>query len=1104
MANRFWVGGTASWDATAGTKWSLTDGGAGGEAVPTSSDDVYFTAASGAVTVTIASGTRSCANLTFTGFTGTLTGSGVPIIDFYGSAVLSATMTVNSSVGPFFRKFGATTGTFTSAGKTIRSFELGSASTLSLSDAMVSAGAVTVTQGTFTTNDYNVTATSLSSSNSNTRTINLGSSTVTLTLGSPILFTTATNLTFNAGTSNIICSSTSGTFAGGGQTFYNVSFTSTAISTFTVSGINTFNNLTVAGRASAGINAFSMSEGQTINGTLTLSAGTNATMRTFVRSGTIGTTRTLTCAAVASLTDIDFRDITIAGAAAPVSGTRLGDCKGNSGITFDAAKTVYWRPIGSAFWGATTSSWALSVGGTATHGAFPLAQDIAVIPDAPYPASGSIVTVNANYNIGTIDMSARTSNTLTLATSTNTPAIYGNWINGTGTTLSGTGTMTFAGRGSQTITSAGRTFTQGFIIATPGGSVTLQDAFVTNRAVANAIVLTGGTFAANGYNVTAQGFDTNANTARTVDIGSGTWTLSGTTAPWNASVSSGLTVAGTGTISLTSASAKTFEGGGIQTYPTVNQGGTGTLTINNSNKFANITDTAIGRVQFTGGTTNIFDAFNLGGTVGNLLQLGSTNTTQAILQKSTAWLMGANSTDGGNNTGLSFTAGGGIDYLSVSYINGTVVAPFIAAFIIESSVANSSESSLATLNISLSETSTAADVQAANAQLFSTLSESATIADAVSALKLYIASVAEAATSSDLLSASLTLSASIAELTAGSDATAVSSRVSFPQVSELAAMADSASGGLFFLSSISEATTAQEIATAVLIFNRAVSEATTASELVAAVAAFNAAVPESVTGADVANALVTFGGAVSEALTALDSVLGLKTARTNIAEAATASESSTNVYTANPAIAEAASPLDAVQVVASTFGASSTETARPLDTPQAANTGSSSLSESATASEAQAAQFIAATAVAEASTAQETAAAIQLFVTQVAETAIPADSTSVAPSTFGAIALAAAQAAESFSPAGSVYNAALPVESAGITDSLIGAFLWNDVDDTQIPSWNNVNNTQTPAWASVDDTQSVNWQNVGTTQTPGWTDVDDTQTPGWNPITPQG
>jgi hypothetical protein len=70
------------------------------------------------------------------------------------------------------------------------------------------------------------------------------------------------------------------------------------------------------------------------HGTLTLSAGTNATMRTFVRSNTIGTTRTLTCAAVASLTDIDFRDITIAGAAVSggdLTGTRLGDGKGNSG-----------------------------------------------------------------------------------------------------------------------------------------------------------------------------------------------------------------------------------------------------------------------------------------------------------------------------------------------------------------------------------------------------------------------------------------------------------------------------------------------------------------------------------------------------------------------------------------------------------------------------------------------------------------------------------------------------------------------------------------------------------------------------------------------------
>ena len=30
MADRYWVGGTAAWDGTAGTKWALTSGGAGG------------------------------------------------------------------------------------------------------------------------------------------------------------------------------------------------------------------------------------------------------------------------------------------------------------------------------------------------------------------------------------------------------------------------------------------------------------------------------------------------------------------------------------------------------------------------------------------------------------------------------------------------------------------------------------------------------------------------------------------------------------------------------------------------------------------------------------------------------------------------------------------------------------------------------------------------------------------------------------------------------------------------------------------------------------------------------------------------------------------
>jgi trimeric autotransporter adhesin len=681
VASRYWVGGSSTWDATAGTKWALTDGGAGGQAVPTSADDVYFTATSGANTVTVAA-TTNCKNLTFTGFTGTFAGTSP--INIYGDLTVASGMTWTYSNTLLFS--GATTQTITSNGKALAANLTVSIAntTVSLADALSTSGSVTITNGTFTTNNYAVTSTSLSSSNSNTRTINLGSSTVTLTLTSPIVMSTTTNLTLNAGTSTIIINSAGGIFAGSGLTWYNLSFTSSSASgTMSVTGSNTFNNLTVAGLTTAGCRPISFAANQTINGTLTLSAGTNATMRTFVQSDTIGTTRTLTCAAIASLTDIDFRDITIAGAAAPVSGTRLGDCKGNSGITFDAAKTVYWNQAGGGNW--STISWATTGGGTPAVTNFPLAQDTAIIQSTGLN-SGNFITISANWNIGTIDMSARTSNTMTLATGTTTPTIYGNWINGTGTTLSGSGIVTFAGRSSQTITSAGRTFTQSLSIDVRNGSVTLQDAFVSNRNSVGAIALSSGTLDANGYNVTLSGsiagLALSGTSLRTLAIGSGTWTLGGT-GTFDASTSTNLTVTGTGTISLTSASAKTFAGGGIQTYPTLNQGGTGALTITGSNGFRSMTNTAIGSVLFTGGTTNTFSvSFSLNGALANLLTLGSTNTTQAIVKKPTSWQMGLTSVDAGNNTGLTFLSSDGtMSYLSVSYINGQLSAvPYTGNF----------------------------------------------------------------------------------------------------------------------------------------------------------------------------------------------------------------------------------------------------------------------------------------------------------------------------------------------------------------------------------------------------------------------------------------
>jgi hypothetical protein len=76
MADRYWVGGSATWNANAANKWATTSGGVGGASVPTSSDDVYFNASSGSALVIVDTAvTRSARSITFTGFTGTFSAS---------------------------------------------------------------------------------------------------------------------------------------------------------------------------------------------------------------------------------------------------------------------------------------------------------------------------------------------------------------------------------------------------------------------------------------------------------------------------------------------------------------------------------------------------------------------------------------------------------------------------------------------------------------------------------------------------------------------------------------------------------------------------------------------------------------------------------------------------------------------------------------------------------------------------------------------------------------------------------------------------------------------------------------------------------------------
>ena len=170
-------------------------------------------------------------------------------------------------------------------------------------------------------------------------------------------------------------------------------------------------------------------------------------------------------ATIGAVTDVDFRDIRITGAGGTLSGTRVGDLRGCTNITFSTPKTVYWNLAGAQNW--SVNGWSDTSTGTPSTDFFPLAQDTATFTNAG-SVTGTITMNAAVPYTGTVDMSGRTS-AMTLSVGAFT--IYGDWKNGSGTTLAGTGTLTYSGRNTQTITSAGKTFGGGATVDSYGGSV---------------------------------------------------------------------------------------------------------------------------------------------------------------------------------------------------------------------------------------------------------------------------------------------------------------------------------------------------------------------------------------------------------------------------------------------------------------------------------------------------------------------------------------------------------------------------------------------------------------------------------------------------------
>ncbi len=664
-----------------GANWSTT-GSLGVDSVtPTAADDCILETGSGNFTINSGSVCRSLDCTSGTGsYGGTLTHSsavtftigdataGAGNVAFKLAAGMTYTLNAAASSALAFVSTSGTQQAITFAGKTTGTVTFnGAGGNWQYQDNHTATGSFNLTEGTLDMNGRTCSYTSFNSNNANTRTLTLGAAAITN--AGTLAFNVVTGLTITANTAVITCTNNNLSITAGTINWNGTSVVITGGGTTACGAAPIFNNVTITGTASkTDVVTFSNSNGWTMTGTFT-ATGNSSVNRILIQSTVVGTARPITAAAV-SLTNVDFMDMTGAGAAS-WTGTSLGDCGGNTNITFTSPLTLY-RVGAGGNWSA--SNWSLTSGGT-TDQRVPLPQDtVNVDANASGTVSNDMPRLGKDTNFtgfgGTWQFNV-TAN-----------SIFGSLVISSGLTFSGNQQFTMAGRSTHTITSNGVTFISSPVaIQSPGGTYTLQDAFSCSAA----FIVTDGTFTDSGFSVTCSTFSIATRTA-TLNA-TGTWSLTSTAATniWNANTTTTTINAGSSTISITTTSAnlRTFIGGNNKTYGILNytlSGSTGGLDITGQSTYSaiNFSDASNARtLRFTAGNTTTFTGAGLvgNGASGRLLVLSSItaathtlskgpsimsvdwwNITNSIATGGAAWHAGANSTDGGGNTGWLFTA----------------------------------------------------------------------------------------------------------------------------------------------------------------------------------------------------------------------------------------------------------------------------------------------------------------------------------------------------------------------------------------------------------------------------------------------------------------
>lgn len=491
---RYWVGGTGNWSDTA--HWSRTSGGAGGASVPDAHTDAIFDANSFSVdwqTVTLDVHVN-CNDLDLSAvpatryfnFTGGLNPTNVYV---YGSLAFAKYMWG----GGYTKFYLSSSGTETISSNALYRTDgfylyLDCAGTYIQQDSG-NLPDLTINNGRYNANGKTVVILYSVRVNpdtvlTGTRIFDATNSTITSTIS--IFENTGFTMITDGSTWNVSGSMFVQGAAVGVLSMNDVNFSSVVgVNDGYAQGISgdyldrstwSFNNLVITGHAVRDA-IVSITKDITVRGNLTVQGNSILNRLMLNRSwwsGDIDTT-TITVVGTVTLSNTNFRQVTIAGSGAPYSGTSLGDMGDNGGITFTVSAARYWVGDGGNW--SDTAHWSASSGG-ASGASVPLPQDPVVFDANSFTADSQVVVFDMATMGKGLDTSA-VSKYVVISLIGYAPYIFGNFYTGIKVDWRQDGVsrpISLMGDGTSiTITSNGKTITAGIAIDNAFGVVQLAD-----------------------------------------------------------------------------------------------------------------------------------------------------------------------------------------------------------------------------------------------------------------------------------------------------------------------------------------------------------------------------------------------------------------------------------------------------------------------------------------------------------------------------------------------------------------------------------------------------------------------------------------------------